>query len=124
MSSANHHCKPRLPIDLSAETPLSLKQAARKFPPLRSCRPVNPSTILRWIVRGIRLSGGGRVRLEAIRAGGAWVTSQQAIDRFVESQTQDRLGHCEPTPRTTRQRQLSTERAREELRRAGIAKAV
>jgi hypothetical protein len=123
MSSASNNAGRHLPIDLSAEKLISLSQVARNMPPFRSCRPVNPSTVLRWIIKGARLSGGERVRLEALRLGGRWLTSMEAVGRFIAIQTDDRVGECEPAPRTSRQRRQATERARDELRRAGIAKA-
>ena len=38
---------------------------------------LNPATITRWIVTGIR-----GVRLEAATAGRRWVTSREALERF------------------------------------------
>jgi hypothetical protein len=92
---------------------LSLSQAARRFPPYRESRPVAPSTIFRWIVSGVIVRDGRRVRLEAVRLGGRWLTSVQAIERFVAAQTPALDSDPAPAPRmpTPVQRVTSAERA-------------
>lgn len=70
---------PRLPSSL-LKKPLSLSQAAKKF-------PGDPSThtIRRWINKG--LSGG--IKLEAFRSGGALFTTEEAIEQFLTAQNAD-----------------------------------
>jgi hypothetical protein len=110
-----------LPIDLRSEQLLSLPQAARRFPPYRRGRPVNPSTVWRWVFVGVRLPGGRRVRLDAVRLSGRWLTSVEAIERFIRAQT-PRLGETAgtPAPRTPGRRRRDSERAAAELGKAGI----
>jgi len=43
---------------------------------------LQPSTIFRWIAKGLPAAEGGRVRLEAIRRGRRWLTSRAAVRRF------------------------------------------
>jgi hypothetical protein len=74
-------------LDLSIESPLSLAQAARLIPPTRRGRQTHLSTVLRWVLRGAKSPAGDSVRLEAVRLGGRWVTSRQAIQRFAEALT-------------------------------------
>jgi hypothetical protein len=63
---------------------------------------------------------GRRVRLEAVRLGGRWLTSAEALARFAE-RLPPRLGVEEaPAPRTPARRQKASERAEKELERAGI----
>jgi hypothetical protein len=69
-------------IDLRIEQPISLAQAAKLIPPTRQAKPVHVSTVLRWILRGMR-----GVHLEALRLGGRWVTTQEALARFSEALT-------------------------------------
>jgi hypothetical protein len=45
----------------------------------------HPSTLMRWRTRGIQ-----GIRLEAVRVGGHWMTSRQAIQRFVSAITQQK----------------------------------
>lgn len=112
-----------LPINVATETLLSLSQAAKRFPPFRQGRPVSASTVWRWAFDGVVITGGSRVRLDVVRLGGRWLTSVEAIGRFIAAQT--------PTPaaaeaaralgtRTPRQRQRAAERAEQELSRRGI----
>jgi hypothetical protein len=65
---------PPTPIDLTTETLVGLPAAARHLPPYRGGRPVNPVTLWRWITTGVQLTDGRRVRLEAVRLGGRWLT--------------------------------------------------
>jgi hypothetical protein len=101
--------------EILAGSGLSLSQAARRFPPFREGKPCAPSTIFRWITAGVRLPDGRRVRLEAVRLGGRWLTSTQAIERFIARQT-PRID-TDPTlaPRTSSHRQRAAERAGREL---------
>jgi hypothetical protein len=106
-------------IDLRTETPLGLAQAARRVPSGRRERPVHPSTLFRWIHDGVRVAGGAIVRLEALRLGGRWVTSLEALQRFAEGLTPT-LGTPGPTPRTPANRRRSNERAAVELDKLGL----
>jgi hypothetical protein len=112
-----------LPLDVRAEIirdgGLGLPQIARRFPPYRQGRPVNPSTVWRWITEGVRLPDGTRVRLEAARVGGRWLTSAPALARFMAAQT-PRLGEPAPAPRTPGRRRRASEAAARELEKAGI----
>jgi hypothetical protein len=111
------------PLDLTSETPLSLAAAARRIPPLRGTRPVHPATVLRWVLDGTRLPDGSRLRLEAVRCGGAWITTAEAIDRYLSALTSAPLagrGTPTPPPRTPGQRRRASERAAERLSAAGI----
>src|SRR5262245_24463868 len=76
-----------MPIDIITEEILSLTQAAKTLPPGRAGRPVSMSCMLRWVLEGVRLPSGERVRLEAIRLGGRWLTSKEALQRFADAQT-------------------------------------
>jgi hypothetical protein len=60
-----------------SEDVLTLKQAAVELSSICGKRP-DKSTIFRWISRGC-----GGVRLDSVRVGRAWLTSKQAITRFI-----------------------------------------
>jgi hypothetical protein len=55
-----------------------LMKAARRLPRRRNGRPTHVSTLHRWRSKGVR-----GVRLEAVRVGGIWHTSTEAVERFV-----------------------------------------
>jgi hypothetical protein len=107
-------------IDTTKETLTSFSQAARRLPPFREGRPVSASTLFRWATKGVRLSDGSTLRLEAIRIGGRWLTSTEALDRFVRRQTPDFTGISTSDLRTPGQRNRASERAAAELEAAGI----
>ena len=69
------------------ETVLSLGEAAALLPAGRKGERCHLSTLLRWIQRGARGPTGERVYLEGVRLGGRWLTSREAIGRFVAALT-------------------------------------
>jgi hypothetical protein len=116
------------------ETVLDLTTAAKIVPPARGRRSdadpadepaprgekTHISTILRWIVRGAKAPDGSRVRLEAVRLGGRWFTSKEALQRFAESLTPRLDSTTAPTPRTNLRRRQASEGAAAELERLGL----
>ncbi len=68
-------------IDLNNETLLSFAQAAQRLPATRGQR-VHASTILRWARDGARLPSGRVLKLEALKLGGRYITSTEALERF------------------------------------------
>jgi hypothetical protein len=105
---------------LTAETLLSLAQAARRLPPGRRGRPVSLSCVLRWVLDGVPDPDGQRVHLEAVRLGGRWVTSAEALARFAAALTPRLNDDPAPAPRTPKQRQRESERAAKKLEEVGI----
>src|SRR5262245_33811722 len=98
-------------IDLRTETLMGLPQAARSIPSGRGNRPVNPRTLFRWISTGVKLPSGQVLRLEAVRLGGRWLTSAEALQRFADAQTPDLGQPALPLPRTPTARRRDSERA-------------
>lgn len=68
---------------LLCEPWISLAQAAKVFPPARSGRPVSASCLWRWAKEGVRIPSGRRVHLEALLIVSRFVTSEQAVRRFI-----------------------------------------
>jgi hypothetical protein len=99
---------------------LPLREAARRFPSSRRGRALTLSCVLRWISRGVPGPYGNRVRLEAVRLAGKWLTSEPAIARFLAAQTPSAEPCAQPTPRTPGRRQQASERAARELEALGI----
>jgi hypothetical protein len=106
-------------INLQTEATLSLAAAARMIPSGRRGRPCNLSTIFRWIIDGVRLPSGEVVRLEAVRLGGRWLTSAEAIQRFADRHTPEPGEKPLPT-RTPNTRGKAATKAGKELERAGL----
>jgi hypothetical protein len=65
------------PANLMNEDLVRLSDAAWDLPH----RP-HTSTLFRWMKRGVR-----GVRLEAVRVGGGWFTSREAVRRFIVATT-------------------------------------
>jgi hypothetical protein len=72
--------------DLTTEQYISLAEAARRLPPFRLGRPVSTATIWRWCREGVTLPSGEVVRLECFRIGARWLTSVEALSRFIHRQ--------------------------------------
>ncbi len=107
-------------IDISTETCISLTEACRSLPTGRRGRPVHLSCILRWITNGSTAPGGRRVRLEAARIGGRWITSREALARFAEALTPQFGQESAPAPRSLSKRQKANQRAEKQLESMGI----
>ena len=97
-------------IDLTAENPITLAEAARTLPG----GPVHVSTTHRWRMKGVR-----GVRLETFLRGGIRFTTDQAIERFFAATTAAADGDATPV-RTSRQRERAIEQAERELEQSGI----
>ena len=93
--------------------PAGVWRATRNCARARSC-------VLRWAVHGARSPAGKLVRLEAARLGSRWITSRQALQRFVEALT-PRTGAAPPLPpRTPAKRRRASEQAAKTLENIGI----
>lgn len=110
----------RLLDEISQGYGKSLAQAAKLCPSSRRGRPVTLSCLLRWVLEGIRGPDGNRVRLEAARLAGRWITTPQAITRFIQAQTPALDSERGITPRSPSARQRANERAQRELDKTGI----
>jgi hypothetical protein len=103
-----------------AESQLGLAAAARAFPGFRGAGTIAPSTIFRWITKGVTIPSGNRVRLEAARLGHRWVTSKEALARFAEVLTAAALPTGDVAIRSPSVRQRDNDRAEKELDEMGI----
>ena len=78
------------------------------------------ATVFRWILKGVPGPDGQRVRLDAIRVGGKWMTTRSAVQRFAEATTPRLNGDGAAAPRSANARQRASERAAAELEKLGI----
>jgi len=107
-------------LDLQTENPIPLITAAKLVPPSRSGKRTHISTLMRWILTGSKSPSGKVVRLEAIRLGGRWLTSREALLRFSERLTPQFDGEPAPPPRSPAARTRASERAAKQLDAIGI----
>jgi hypothetical protein len=77
---------------------LGLTAASKLFPGYRENANLDPSTLFRWITNGARSAAGNKIKLQAVRAGNRWLTSLEAINRFVAALTDDSIPVEDQTP--------------------------
>ena len=102
-----------IPLQILDEQRLELPEAAKLLGTEK--RPASPAKMSRAISRGVKAETGERIKLEAVRTGGCWITSVEAVRRFVERLTRaaaGETGQAEATPHAPSQRR------RHELARA------
>lgn len=85
---------------MSSETTLATEfmtpsAAARSISSRYIGKKTNPSTITRWICRGVGLTNGGRLKLKAIRQPGGWLIKKAWVEEFFDVLTRDRTGESE-----------------------------
>jgi hypothetical protein len=113
-------------LDFSAETALSLVEAARMLPRGRFNAHVHPATLTRWILRGCRTAAGDRVRLRAGRVGCRWVTSREALEDFLAalSPAADPTGPQTAAPTGRQSRRSAGSGGRKKKRLTGLTAQV
>jgi len=101
---------------LNGEKLIGLAAAAKLLPGHRGGESLDTSTMFRWITRGV-LIGGQRHHLEAVRAGTRWLTSAEAVARFIELLTavSSPSVDCAPLPGTPSQRNRNANDASKQL---------
>jgi hypothetical protein len=62
-----------------SEGPIGMSAAAKLYGTFRNGRPTHPSTPIRHHLRGVTLSDGRVVRLDAVRISGRLMTSRAAV---------------------------------------------
>jgi hypothetical protein len=119
---SEHDAVPRVLTEIQSGGGLSLSAAGRLFPGHRANGSVDPSTVFRWITKGMRTAGGQTVKLEAVRVGGRWITSRGAVARFVAALTTaaDPVSTTPSPPRrTSAARRRASEKAAATLKSMG-----
>jgi hypothetical protein len=103
-----------------SEGPIGASEAARLLGVFRGGRSTHPSTPVRWMLSGVQLADGRRLKLEHIRVANRLMTSRPALVRFlVAQQSPDAVLDAEPV-RTPASRRRAAARAEEELARRGV----
>jgi predicted DNA-binding transcriptional regulator YafY len=107
-------------IDITTESLISLSEAARFFPASRGAGRISTSTLWRFIAVGIPGPDGGRIRLAAVRLSSRWLTSREALARFLAAQTPT-FGDSTPrgAPRTPAKRLRMSQQAGKECGQRG-----
>jgi hypothetical protein len=106
-------------IDVMSKTAMGLVEAAKRLPLGRRGKPATLSCILRWVLDGVKGPDGVKVKLEAVRLGGRWITDENSIRRFSERLTPVIDDPPAPTPQTAKRKKRNAERAGEVLSTMG-----
>ncbi len=101
-------------IDLTGS--LTLKRVSQIVPG-RDGERCHVSTVLRWVLKGVKRNGV-RIRLEAVRVGGRYLVQPEALDRFIQATTGGSA--AEALPRTEPQKLRASEAAGAALDQAGV----
>ncbi len=75
----------------------------------------NPSTVWRWVQKGLPCGDGTRVRLEALRRGKKWLTSPAAVKRFFGALPTSTPTPTAPVIRSPAKRERDCGRAKQTL---------
>lgn len=107
-------------IDAARDDLTPLKLVARRFPQANG-KPRSFKTIMRWILHGAKPGHhAGPIKLEAIRVGGSWFTTEDALREFSRALTDGAMPQTKiPEPR---QPTASHLRAIANLKAKGIIK--
>jgi hypothetical protein len=122
MTATLKTCPSTVANEVASGDVVTLLELARRGPLTRGGKQLHVATITRWVLEGVRAADGRRVRLEAVRLGGRWVTSEAAYRRFLDAQTPELNTDSTPTPkaRSLTQRARAADMAGRELARMGI----
>jgi hypothetical protein len=107
-------------IDISSETLLPLREAARLIPSHRRGVPVSYTCLWRWAARGVKGPDGTTVRLETVKLGTRTLTSKEALARWAQRLTPRANDTPATPPRTARQQRAAAARAERELSKLGV----
>ena len=77
---------------------------------------LNQSTVFRWAFRGLPSNDGVRVKLEVIRFGKSWRTSEAALRRFLAALPQGDASPFQGSVRTPAKRRSDSDRAEAALK--------
>jgi hypothetical protein len=82
-------------------------------------RRVCPSTVVRWVVKGLVSIDGSVVRLPASRVGSRWYVEESELDKFFRRMAAPTDTQLVPNPRTQSRRQSDSQAAVAELEARG-----
>jgi hypothetical protein len=97
------------PLHILGEHRITLDEA--REPLGTSGKPADYSTVFRAVTDGT-LVNGERIPLEALKSGGKWVTSREAVDRYLPKLTEAALDRskqprCAPTDSSRRKDEIN-----------------
>lgn len=98
--------------EIRATRGLKLSEVGKLFPASRGDGAVNPATVWRWAHEGAKTPSGARVKLEVVKVGMSWLTSQAAVDRFITALTAASIPGPAPIVKTPNASRIAASAAR------------
>lgn len=98
---------------------VSLAAAVRPLPAHRGSGRVNAATAYRWGTKGVKLPDGRVVKLAVARCGGRFLTTREAVSRFLRETTTAVCPQGAPALRSPAARTRASRAAEQELVRRG-----
>jgi hypothetical protein len=88
-----------VPLHVLDEDTLELSEAAKLLgPKVPEKKAASLAKMVRAVNPGVKSDTGEIVRLEAVKTGGAWLTSRQAVERFVTKLSEASLSQDRSRP--------------------------
>ena len=81
---------------------MSAASAAKHWPSSKCGKPSHTSKVIRAITKGTPVPGGRRVYLEALKFGGQWITTLEAIQEYGARVAAATIGGHEASPLSAR----------------------
>jgi hypothetical protein len=100
-----------LPGEIAGGDSIRLVVLAKRF-------NVCVSTCFRWVVKGLPTVNGSRVKLEALKRGKTWLTSEAAAERFFAALPTSAPAPTAPSIRTPSRRERNCARAKKTRRKS------
>jgi hypothetical protein len=103
---------------LLSENLIHLSDVAKRVPAGRGKR-LHTSTVFRWTREGVRGPSGEKIRLESLKVGKYWFTSNEALERFITA-TNNVPQPAAPDVLTQTQRKRASDKAGRRLEVMGV----
>ncbi|QEL19898.1 hypothetical protein [Limnoglobus roseus] len=118
MNEVSESAVARVLREIREAGPLTLHDVGAMLKDTTRPKGVSYPVCMRWVVSGAKVLGGGTVKLDAVRAGHRWLTSQAALERFLLA----RNGETPQPPavRSVSQRKRAAAEAGKELTALGV----
>jgi hypothetical protein len=104
---------------------ISLRELIKTIPTAGRGQSPHIASAIRWCTKGVRAQDGSRIRLQALKTPGGWMSRNDWILAFFERMTADRVAASDspsgqPLPVSPAQRRREIARADRALDAAGI----
>jgi uncharacterized protein DUF1580 len=93
---------------------IPFEKIARRLPSVTGANHIHQSTVLRWAMHGVKRKGV-RIRLQAVKMGGRWMTSWKWLKEFFRATTGEPITFTSPAEERRENNRIAAE-----LKRRGM----